>query len=612
MSTPHNAMRAVIMTRVSTRARAQEASPEIQERACRQFCELHGLEVREVISETFTGRKLNYTDKTGKTHVREGLQRVYDMLERGLIDVVVFHKIDRIARNGDITRDFARGIYKRNGKVGVAVKGVVYDTFFKFRQQGLLDITVAEHEVLGITERLVDGREARAGLGSFLRNVNYGYRLVRDPHNRLRKIPDIDPYYGPIVREILTRIASGEPVSKIARSLNENGIKTPKNTEWSHYTIRHLAGFALRYAGQPFSYSYYSEEMGKNIEVTYTYPPLIDEPTAVRILQRMSVRTKRESSAAHPFAGMVRCGCCGERATVKRNDWKNGKTTWESYRYTCRSLARNELRKTNGQQLEPTKCQYRISHRYLVEKLRNFLAVENFGIFKSNFERVIAEKCRELHEMEIESQSLELVAEELKEKSLKFKKIIEKLVLDEGSVEVLKEIANQKKTVDAELDQTHQRINQLKAKVEALTMALHRYGIGPNALTALQMTAIALHEPERQLEVFNTLIKRRDEGNVIEASALMVFDKLQKIVRLLDAKKWSKVNELLTSLSIRFAVDFSEPDETKRRASVRVFVDFDALQAIYHQRGPIEPPSSTPLVLDTLGLFDLYTRLLSS
>lgn len=141
-------MRAVIMTRVSTRGRAQEASPEIQERACRQFCELHGLEVRAVISETFTGRKLNYTDKTGKTHVREGVQRVYDLLDRGLIDVVVFHKIDRIARHGDITREFAKGIYRRNGRVGVAVKGVLYDTFFKFRQQGLLDITVAEHEVL--------------------------------------------------------------------------------------------------------------------------------------------------------------------------------------------------------------------------------------------------------------------------------------------------------------------------------------------------------------------------------------------------------------------------------------------------------------------------------
>jgi len=83
-------MRAVIYSRVSTDAQERDgASLVTQERACVEYAESHGMLVVECIMDTASGSNLD----------RPGIERVRQLLSRGLVDVVLAYAVDRLSRN---------------------------------------------------------------------------------------------------------------------------------------------------------------------------------------------------------------------------------------------------------------------------------------------------------------------------------------------------------------------------------------------------------------------------------------------------------------------------------------------------------------------------------
>ena len=86
-------MRSLIYKRVSTREQVANHSLDTQERACREHCRRHGLEVERVFRDE---------GESAKTANRPGLQAMLDFCARESkrldVNAVVVYRIDRLAR----------------------------------------------------------------------------------------------------------------------------------------------------------------------------------------------------------------------------------------------------------------------------------------------------------------------------------------------------------------------------------------------------------------------------------------------------------------------------------------------------------------------------------
>jgi site-specific DNA recombinase len=152
-------------------------------------------------------------------------------------------------------------------------------------------------------------------------------KFVRDEPNVFdgngRAIADSPAY---IVREIYDRIAASEPLGRIARSLEERGISTPRRQRtytdqpcrWSVSTVKFLAT-SPAYIGkriyQAESWRVKDRHAAVLDGVEALWPPLVPEElwwTVQRVIEASArARGRRPGSGNHLLAGAVRCGVCG-------------------------------------------------------------------------------------------------------------------------------------------------------------------------------------------------------------------------------------------------------------------------------------------------------------
>ncbi|SDG47893.1 Resolvase, N terminal domain [Pseudonocardia oroxyli] len=89
----------------------------------------------------------------------------------------------------------------------------------------------AEMEWDAISERVTDSQRELRKVGRYRGGpVPYGYRKVKaDPGWHLEE----DPETADIVRDLVDRYLGGESLSALARSLNDDGIPSPKGGQWA-------------------------------------------------------------------------------------------------------------------------------------------------------------------------------------------------------------------------------------------------------------------------------------------------------------------------------------------------------------------------------------------
>ena len=147
-------MRAVIYSRVSTDAQERDGTSLVtQERACVEYAESHGMLVVECIRDTASGSNLD----------RPGIERVRQLLSRGLVDVVLAYAVDRLSRSQIHIAVLLDDIEK----VGANLEFVTED--FENTPVGRLILNVrafaGEVEREKIAERTMRGKRERARSG---------------------------------------------------------------------------------------------------------------------------------------------------------------------------------------------------------------------------------------------------------------------------------------------------------------------------------------------------------------------------------------------------------------------------------------------------------------
>lgn len=289
-----------VVSRVIVYARQSKDSPEGIERQiedCTALAARHGWKVARIIRDNDTS--------ASSRKPRPGYTELLAEMEAGRGAVAALAQAqDRLTRK-PIEMEHLIDVVERTGAQIMLVRSMFDLTTAMGRAQARGAAVYARLEVETTAERQ-SRREAQAvEQGKPPRRRAFGYR----PGGM-----EIDPIEGPAVAEGYRLLLAGSSLASIARTWNEQGLRTAfgrSSKEWTGGTVRKVL-LNCRNAGLR---AVYGEEFGPG-----AWPAIIPETTfrqAVALLSDPSRRTSGGSTARrHLGGGLYRCGRCDSDVKV--------------------------------------------------------------------------------------------------------------------------------------------------------------------------------------------------------------------------------------------------------------------------------------------------------
>ncbi|MGI5893671.1 MAG: recombinase family protein [Candidatus Merdivicinus sp.] len=175
---------------------------------------------------------------SGTNFERPAFERMIGDARMGQINCIVVKDLSRLGRNYLEAGNYLEQIFPFLGIRFISVNDGYDSSHPEFTQQAwLLPLKnfINEGYARDISRKVSSALTVRKSRGMYTgKYPPYGYR--KDPHNRNHLIPD--PNTCGIVRRIFLQKASGEPMGKIARCLNEEGIPSPSRYLWQQGIAR--------------------------------------------------------------------------------------------------------------------------------------------------------------------------------------------------------------------------------------------------------------------------------------------------------------------------------------------------------------------------------------
>src|SRR3569623_1635153 len=211
-------MRAIGYVRVSTDRQAEQGvSLEAQEAKIRAMATVQGAELLDVIVDG---------GESAKSLNRPGLKRLLEMMNKGEIEAIIIAKLDRLTRS---VKDLC-GLLELLEKRKVALISVA-ESLDTSSAAGRLVITimgaVSQWEREAIGERTRDALRHKRAQGYRAGNLPFGYRLAQDGRT-------LEPEHTEqkAISEIHRLRRGGTSLRRIARLLNDQGLRTRRGTAW--------------------------------------------------------------------------------------------------------------------------------------------------------------------------------------------------------------------------------------------------------------------------------------------------------------------------------------------------------------------------------------------
>jgi site-specific DNA recombinase len=292
-----------------------------QSRTFLEFCRDHGYEV-----------VASFVDGTAaEEETRPGFQQLIEFLrrpEKGFL-MVVTPSINSLGRD---LKEAARSWFELQGLGAQVLTMDGGDD-----ATGLLLQAWSKSAEGRPGDRVRSAMRRKAVKGEVLGRPPYGYRV--GSRHRLELVPE----EAVVVRYIYRLyLQEGLGIRRIARCLNEEGVKTRRGGNWSMVSIRDI----LRNRAYLGTYSRFG------VRVPGSHPALIS-PDDFRRVQDCLMARRSSYSAPHasPFllSGLAYCGYCGNKmiGVSRRQSWKrqkDGSVTEASYRYyQCQSRTNQSL-----------------------------------------------------------------------------------------------------------------------------------------------------------------------------------------------------------------------------------------------------------------------------
>lgn len=310
-------VRAVAYCRFSSDNQRDGYSIEAQLAAIRSYCSSEGIElVREYVDEA----------RSGTNDRRDSFQSMISDASSGEFSCVIVHKLDRFSRD---RLDFA--IYKKILKDhGVSLRSVlerIDDTPESIILESMLE-GMAEYYSRNLSRETLKGLRVRASKGLAVNNRPFGLDVDSEGHF------STNPSLAPIVREIFDRVASGESLTSVARSLNEKGLRGRRGSEFSYNSIQKIIRNTLYYGDYTFRGEVVAHGCCEPIvsleEWTLANSKLKDNKNAVY------ARHRQED---YLLTGLLYCGRCGAHYSGHCSHGGSGKVY---RRYRCTNSAHHK------------------------------------------------------------------------------------------------------------------------------------------------------------------------------------------------------------------------------------------------------------------------------
>jgi len=290
-------MRAAAYCRVSSLQQKESQTIESQLRVLPEFVASRGWTLAGTYVDD--GR----TAKAGHLERREAFQRLIADAQAGRFDVVAVVDLDRLTRSEDVQeRGYVYGIFQR-AKVRIAVQATGQ----------LLDLNSSDGDLLAGIFAWVAAEENR-------KRREKAHRGREQSILRGRKPAGQTPYglawthedgwaedeaEAAIVREIFSRVASGESARSVGMDLERRQVTPPRRGRWYSGVPRIIR--KTTYRGQ------WEADRGRFVSV----PPLVDEDTWDAANASMSENRLRGLRTAKRVyfcdRGLAVCELCGER-----------------------------------------------------------------------------------------------------------------------------------------------------------------------------------------------------------------------------------------------------------------------------------------------------------
>ncbi len=292
-------------------------------------------------SQDAWGVVTRYSDQaSGATLERPGLQRALADAAKGVYELLLVHRVDRLSRN---VRQLAH-ISEELDRAGVALRSATepFDTSSAAGKMMMQMLGVfAEFERTTIVERITAGMDRAASEGRWVvGKVPYGY--VRDKDSKLLLPHEAQ---AGVVRRIFHLYVEDQLGSEaIAQLLNSEGLATKAGVPFSAHTVIHMLGNPI----------YVGKVVFKDNSYPGLHESLVEEETFAavqRILRERgdSQALKRGHPADYLLSGVVRCGQCGRAfigtSAKGRSNLYHYYTCSTRYRYGTRTCGADRLSK---------------------------------------------------------------------------------------------------------------------------------------------------------------------------------------------------------------------------------------------------------------------------
>lgn len=239
----------------------------------------------------------------------------------------------------------------RLGRGGMQDQGLILDTFKEshtliitpdktYNLNNELDEEMTEfkaffarRELKMITKRMQRGREKSVEEGKFIASTApFGYKFEYSKEGN--KMLVIDEEKAAIVRNMFDMYLNGNGAYKIKTWLDSIGVKSNNNIAFSEQAIRRILKNEI-YAGY-VSWNNYKRRGTKTIKqskdkIIYAkgkHDAIISEEVFNKANEIISSRKIASNSSnknlTNPFAGIVKCACCGHTMTCNNATYKDG------------------------------------------------------------------------------------------------------------------------------------------------------------------------------------------------------------------------------------------------------------------------------------------------
>ncbi len=292
--------KAAIYVRVSTEEQVKEGySVPAQIEVLSQYCKLYNLEVYKVYKD------LGISGKSAEN--RSGLQEMLVDSEKGLFDVVLVWKTNRLARN---LKDLLLLVDRlEQNHVAFISYSEHFDTLTPTGRMTMQLLgSIGEFERNTITENVKMGLKQRLTMGKTIGRVAYGYKSV---DKELQVVENEACVVKRIFETAYEMPDAG--YKKIAFMLNMEGFRTRRGKLWAGDTVEDILKNPV-YIGK-LRYDVRHNKKGQNyFEVDGVHQPIIDKNTFYKVQERLentpecikNIESKNDSF----LVGLLRCPYC--------------------------------------------------------------------------------------------------------------------------------------------------------------------------------------------------------------------------------------------------------------------------------------------------------------